>query len=413
MEISGPPMTPKFFIIDDHRDYRSLLAHHLTTNWPDAEITSYDPVASGRLPDSFSGAGCDLVLLGDPAGQGNALEWLRQFCSSPQFPPVIFFGNGDEQQIVEAIKAGAENYISKPGLDHNQLIEIVGQALDVRRKEFTSGQQFVIEGQSGQPVLPSLKGYKLQRCLSSGSISTVYLTEEQVTGEKRALKIMHRLHDSDEVALDRFLQEFELVGKIQHENVVRIYDLGVADDHAYIAMEYCSRGSLKRRILAGMEPAGATRFMQQIADALDSIHATGILHRDLKPTNVMFRQDDSLAVIDFGLAKQVHLHAELTGTGQIFGTPYYMSPEQGHGDQVDIRSDIYSLGVIYFEMLTGKKPYDGDTAMAVIVQHQSAPIPRLPPEVAQFQSVIDRMMAKRPADRFPTVADLLDWVPAA
>ena len=224
---------------------------------------------------------------------------------------------------------------------------------------------------------------------------------------------MHRLHDSDEVALDRFLQEFELVGKIQHENVVRIYDLGVADDHAYIAMEYCSRGSLKRRILAGMEPAGATRFMQQIADALDSIHATGILHRDLKPTNVMFRQDDSLAVIDFGLAKQAHLHAELTGTGQIFGTPYYMSPEQGHGEQVDIRSDIYSLGVIYFEMLTGKKPYDGDTAMAVIVQHQSALIPRLPPEVAQFQSVIDRMMAKRPADRFPTVADLLDWVPAA
>jgi len=361
MEISGPPMTPKFFIIDDHRDYRSLLAHHLTTNWPDAEITSYDPVASGRLPDSFSGAGCDLVLLGDPAGQGDAIEWLRQFCSSPQFPPVIFFGNGDEQQIVQAIKAGAENYISKTKLTHNQLIEKVGQALDVRRRESTGGPQFVIEGQSGQPVLPSLKGYKLQRCLSSGSISTVYLTVEQATGEQRALKIMHRLHDSDEIAFDRFLQEFELVGKIKHQNVVRIYDLGVADDHAYIAMEYCSRGSLKRRVMAGMEPAGATRFMQQIADALGSIHATGILHRDLKPTNVMFREDESLALIDFGLAKQAHLNAELTGTGEIFGTPYYMSPEQGHGSQVDERSDIYSLGVIYFEMLTGTKPYDGET----------------------------------------------------
>lgn len=413
MEISGPPMTPKFFIIDDHRDYRSLLAHHLTTNWPDAEITSYDPVASGRLPDSFSGAGCDLMLLGDPAGQGDAIEWLRQFCRSPQFPPVIFFGNGDEQQIVQAIKAGAENYISKTKLDHNQLIEKVGQALDVRRRESTGGPQFVFEGQSGQPVLPSLKGYKLQRCLSSGSISTVYLTVEQATGEQRALKIMHRLQDSDEIAFDRFLQEFELVGQIKHQNVVRIYDLGVADDHAYIAMEYCSRGSLKRRVMAGMEPAGATRFMQQIADALGSIHATGILHRDLKPTNVMFREDESLALIDFGLAKQTHLNAELTGTGEIFGTPYYMSPEQGHGSQVDERSDIYSLGVIYFEMLTGTKPYDGETAMAVIVQHQSAPIPRLPAEVAQFQPVIDRMMAKRPADRFPSVTALLDWVPAA
>jgi serine/threonine protein kinase len=192
---------------------------------------------------------------------------------------------------------------------------------------------------------------------------------------------------------------------------VRIYDFGVADDHAYIAMEYCGGGSLKRRINAGMDPDEAYSLMRDIAGALGVLHLAGILHRDLKPTNVLFRDDGSLALIDFGLAKQVALEAEVTGAGAIFGTPYYMSPEQGHGKPVDLRGDIYSLGIIFFEMLTGAKPYDGDTAMAVIIKHRQAPLPTLSRSLRAFQPLIQRMLAKEPSGRFQSVEEVLAWQP--
>jgi serine/threonine protein kinase len=136
------------------------------------------------------------------------------------------------------------------------------------------------------------------------------------------------------------------------------------------------------------------------------------MHRDLKPTNIMFREDDSLVLIDFGLAKQAQLQAEITGTGEIFGTPYYMSPEQGHATKVDERGDLYSLGIIFFEMLTGRKPFEGDTAMSVIIQHRQAPIPRLSEELAKFQPAIDRMLAKQPQDRFASAKEILAWSPS-
>ena len=227
------------------------------------------------------------------------------------------------------------------------------------------------------------------------------------------LKVLHQVSDAASgKILDRFLREYELAAHLDHPNVVRIHDFGVADDHAYIAMEYCGGGSLKRRITAGMDRYEAYRLMRDIAAALGVLHAAGILHRDLKPTNVLFRDDDTLALIDFGLAKQVALTAEVTGAGAIFGTPYYMSPEQGHGEAVDARGDIYSLGIIFFEMLTGAKPYDGETAMSVIVKHRQAPVPVLPRAIAEFQPLIERMLAKQPAGRFQNVAELLAWEPA-
>jgi serine/threonine-protein kinase PpkA len=176
-------------------------------------------------------------------------------------------------------------------------------------------------------------------------------------------------------------------------------------------MEHCSKGSLKMRIISGMEPDEALKNMRTIAGALSELHRSGIMHRDLKPTNVMFRDDNTLVLIDFGLAKEAELRAEITSTGEIFGTPYYMSPEQGHAGKVDERGDIYSLGVIFFEMLSGKKPFHGDTAMSVIIKHRKGPIPLLPDHLSTYQACIDKMMAKDPGERFQTVDELLDWLP--
>jgi serine/threonine protein kinase len=206
---------------------------------------------------------------------------------------------------------------------------------------------------------------------------------------------------------DRFLQEYEVIARVRHANVVRIFDLGVADDHAYIAMEYLAAGSLGERLQKALAPETAAEYLRQIAGALAAIHEAGILHRDLKPANIMFRSDASLALIDFGLAKQMRLHAAITGTGQIFGTPYYMSPEQGHAEPTDERSDLYSLGCILYEMLTGDRPFTATSPMGVIYRHAHAPRPRVSRALTHFQPVLDRLLAVDRFERYQSARELL------
>ncbi len=374
-------------------------------------IREYDPQQSGRLPEAFSGAGNDLILLGHPCGRGDVLDWVKQFRALPRFPPIVVIGSGDERQIVAAMRAGADDYVGKPGLTNARLVEAVEEALKATpRVPVTPPSASDPSITGSQEPLP--RNYEIVRKLAHGEIATVYLARQRNAERQLVLKVLHQVADSSTgKALDRFLREYELIARLDHPNVVRIYDFGVADDHAYIAMEYCGGGSLKRRVAGGMDRYEAYRLMRDIAAALGVLHAAGILHRDLKPTNVLFRDDGSLALIDFGLAKQVALQAEVTGAGAIFGTPYYISPEQGHGEPVDVRGDIYSLGVIFYEMLTGSKPYDGDTAMAVIVKHRLAPVPGLPTSLREFQPLIQRMLAKQPVDRFQSVEELLAWQP--
>jgi len=337
------------------------------------------------------------------------VDWVRQFRALPRFPPIVVIGNGEERQIVAALKAGADEYVGKPGLSNARLAEAIDEVVNSssRSSQNGSGRGDYAAAGTCEPIP---RNYTIVRELARGEIATVYLARQRNADRQLVLKVLHQVAESaGGKILDRFLREYELIARIHHPNVVRIYDFGVADDHAYIAMEYCGGGSLKKRIAAGIEPYEAYRLMREIAGALGVLHAAGILHRDLKPTNVLFRDDGSLVLIDFGLAKQVALEAEVTGAGAIFGTPYYMSPEQGHGQPVDLRGDIYSLGVIFFEMLTGSKLYDGDTAMSVIVKHRQAAIPALPTSLREFDPLIQRMLAKEPSERFQSVDELLAW----
>jgi serine/threonine-protein kinase PpkA len=216
------------------------------------------------------------------------------------------------------------------------------------------------------------------------------------------------MRDSEGVdrAFERFLQEYEIAHRLHHSSIVHCHELGVADDHAYLAMDYYPDGDLRKRIRGGITPTDALELAGQVAGALVALHEAGALHRDLKPGNVLMRGTHRVVLTDFGLAKHAALAAEMTDPGVIFGTPHYMSPEQGHGEAVDERSDLYSLGVILYEMLAGEKPYTDNNPMAIIYKHRHQQIPRLPPPVAQWQGLVDTLLAKRPDDRFSTAAQV-------
>lgn len=403
-------MSLKILIIDDHAEYRELLRHHITVEWPDAVIREYDPRHSGRLRHRLNGAGYDVVLLDHDLDGESGLEWLRAFMRRPGFPPVIFLApSGDEQLAIKAIKAGAEEYLPKKNLAHNLLINAVRGAARKRKRTAALFARPMASYDESWPGSVRIKGHRYIKQLAAGSLSSVYLAESDSVDEQVVLKVLRQIPDAAEDAstFERFLQEYEVISRIDHPNVVKIYDIGIADDQAYIAMEYFPAGDLKARVRKPLPPNVALNYLRQMARAIDVIHSVGVLHRDLKPGNVMLRKDDSLALIDFGLAKQLRLEAAITGAGEIFGTPYYMSPEQGHADPVDERSDIYSLGVIFYEMLTAERPFVAASPMAVIYKHSHADIPALPEPLAAYQELLNTLLAKDPAHRFQSAEELL------
>ncbi|MGI9270695.1 MAG: protein kinase domain-containing protein [Woeseiaceae bacterium] len=401
-------MSFKFMIIDGEADFRSLLSHHITTHWADAAISAYDPVTAGHLPTEFSGAGNDIVLLGNSLGDRDGTEVLKQFVRTPAFPAIVYFGDSAEE--TRATKLGADGFFQRDNIRHKSLTIRLGDILKSRRRIASTGSLFIGDERTG--IHPLIRGYRFIKKLSASNHSAVYLAEKQSTDRDVILKVLRQVPDvADSIgAFDRFLQEYELIAEIDHPNIVRIFDLGVGDDHAHIVMEYLDGGDLKQRIAGSINELDAVRFLRQIASALATVHEVGILHRDLKPGNIMLRKDNSIALIDFGLAKRMRLKMEITDSGEIFGTPYYMSPEQGHGNGVDIRSDIYSLGVIFFEMLTGKKPFRADTAMGIVYLHAKAPVPLLPPRLAKYQALINMMLAKKPEDRLQTADEVEEWL---
>lgn len=257
-----------------------------------------------------------------------------------------------------------------------------------------------------------LKGFRLTRKLAAGGMTVVYLAQREDDGLPVVLKVLEASGQAANGSLARFIQEYALLSRVQHPAVIRIYDQGFSDDHAYIAMEYFERGDLRSELRAGMLTERAVDVVRQVAEALEAVHAEGIIHRDLKPENVMRRPDGSVALADFGVAKPLSddesLGLERTRQGEVVGTPYYLSPEQARGGEITPASDLYSLGVMFYEMLTGNRPFTGETLDLLLAQHLNAPPPSLPPDLFGLQHLLDRMLAKDPRDRYPSARALLD-----
>ena len=247
-----------------------------------------------------------------------------------------------------------------------------------------------------------IRGYQRLRQVASGKRADIFLAERLETRSLVALKVVRDTPEQGEASDSflRFLQEYEIAQRIRHPGIVQLFDLGVSDEHAWLVMEYFPRGDLRRRMKAQIAPRWAVRVAAAIARALDALHAGGVIHRDLKPGNVMLKDDGGIALIDFGLSKDEAQRPDLTERGLIFGTPHYMSPEQGHGEPIDPRSDLYSLGVILYEMLTGGKPYRAESPMGLIYKHRKEPVPQLTAGLDGLQPLLERLLAKRAEERF-------------
>jgi tRNA A-37 threonylcarbamoyl transferase component Bud32 len=398
----------RVLLIEEDPKIRALIRHHMSCEWPDGQIIAHPPQQRGPLPAEFLAQGHDAVLLSSNANDGHGLMWLRELSGRRGFAPIIYLLEADDENMrARAMDSGAFGVIAKDNIDHAGFIRMLGTATRVHRRALADWRISPEAQESHRFGDARIPGYRRARLLARGSVSQLYVTESEKAGTLVVLKVTPSRRDDSGVdqAFARFLQEYEIAQRVHHPNIVRLYELGVADDHAYLAMEYFPHGDLRRRMKSGISPSEALGFACQIARALGALHAAGILHRDLKPGNVMLRADDQIALIDFGLAKHEALEMEITDTGLIFGTPHYMSPEQGHGQDLDLRSDLYSLGVMLFEMLSGQKPYTATNPMAIIYMHRNAPLPRLPEPLSDLQPLIDRMMAKVPADRFVDALD--------
>jgi serine/threonine protein kinase len=252
----------------------------------------------------------------------------------------------------------------------------------------------------------TIPGYELIRELGAGGMATVYLAIQRSLDRKIALKVMRRNIDDLEKFEKRFLIEGRTMAKLPHRNIVSVYDIVKSEDATYIAMEYLEGGTLSQKMKDGLSLGDAISVVVQIAQALQFAHEHGVVHRDLKPANIMYRDAHTPVLTDFGIAKQQDASAtRLTQTGMLVGTPTYMSPEQINALEVDGRSDLYALGVLFYELLTGAPPFTGDTPIAVLMAHLTQPPPPLPEQFADFQPVVDRMLAKNRDERFPSLKE--------
>jgi DNA-binding response OmpR family regulator len=263
---------------------------------------------------------------------------------------------------------------------------------------------------AGTPAPPVtaefIPGYIIKMKIGESEKAVVYLATSISLGANVALKVSKTLRD--ETAGRQFLErEYTAIIAIRDPLVVQIYDYGVHAGFEYLAMEYLLRGDLKARMQAGLKEAEALRYVDQIAAALRVVHNAGLLHRDLKPPNVMLRDNDEVALIDFGLARALDGSTPSTRTGVLRGSPYYMSPEQAQGEQLDVRSDFYSLGIMFYEMLTGRKPYTGATAMEVLQQHVSSPLPPLPHSLTRYETLLHKLAAKNRNERFAQAEEII------
>lgn len=403
---------PRILILEPDAKVRATLLRYAVKGWQGAAVQSTSGTLADALADSERLKTFDVLLVGcdfskDGTAENPTLQAVRAVAADPNNPAVILLTTkGSEYTAVQAIKSGAFDYVPKALLGREQVLSAVQRAL-LHRKGGPGGRDNGVTG------VVRLFGYDMRRCLATHDSVSVHVAYSAERGQEVVLKVLHRGRGalSRDANFERFVAEFKLLYDIDDHAVAEIHDFRVTSQYCYIAMEYFPLGHLGTQLDAPLTPQEALHYAHEIAHGLSIIHTAGVVHRDLKPGNIMLRDDDSVALIDFGISQPVRTtgaDAAAKTAGEIAGTPYYMSPEQASGAPTDERTDLYALGVILHQMLTGGKPYVGDTTDAILEQHKNAPLPVLPDALAGYQALLGKLLAKDPAQRYGSAREVLE-----
>ncbi len=264
----------------------------------------------------------------------------------------------------------------------------------------------------GMLIGKSLGQFRIVERIGAGGMAMVFKAYQPTLDRYIAIKVLPAHYARDPVFIKRFVQEARSVAKLAHPNIVQIHDFGEQDNITYIVMEYVDGGTLKDRLKRSLPPAEAVDFIIQATEGLDCAHRNGIVHRDVKPANMLVRKDGHLLLSDFGIAKILEGTTNLTRVGTGIGTPQYMSPEQGTGQMVDRRSDIYSLGIVLFHCLTGRVPFTADSPLTITLKHMNEPLPidKLTAEGVPVPliQVVQKMVAKQQQDRYQMSEEVVE-----
>jgi eukaryotic-like serine/threonine-protein kinase len=402
---------PNLLVVGGDTKRLQWLTHHVTSHWPNAQVTTIPAGQAASSSRLIAERGPDAMILqvdfADEAAAGTVIHDMTQMLrAQPALYCIVLAENGSEMSAVRALKNGAKDYLPLARITRDQLLAAITEACSKRRAATQAVKALSRSDAESSGI--EVPGYAILKEIATSNFSQVFLARSERLRRNVVLKVMNRGESPRELDdAERFQREYEIISSITHRAIAEIHDFGSRPRHLYLAMEYFPCGDLRDRLRNPLSVDESLYYLRAIAEALRVIHVFGILHRDLKPANVMLREDNSPVLIDFGLARRSMDDAGMTGVGQVLGSPYYISPEQAQGQRVDARTDLYSLGVMFYEMLTGQRPYGGRSAVAIMAQHTGSPVPVLPETTAVQQPLLDRLMAKQQSARYASADELL------
>lgn len=400
-----------------------MVSQILAMEWPEIEVEEYCLAECALHSASFKLGEFDILVLGC-AQADTMFAAALPFVQRKDVPPTVLCSDAPDSAALEArARHAAISMVQRTRVDRRGLTAAVA-ASQARRLEWEQRRD---KSGSFDPNLKvtrsgnytayaasvndlGIRGYRTLREIGEGGMSRVFLARRERDGQELVLKVLDHGLSKEDGVLQRFMHEYQMVSAIVSPHVVKIYDQGFTDEHVFIAMEYFAGGDLKSVMREPFAPKRSLTLLVEIALALDAIHGVGIVHRDLKPHNVMFRADRTLALVDFGVSKIAATDGVITLDGEVLGTPFYMSPEQARGKAADFRADIYSLGVLFYEMLTGQKPFTASSVTQLLHKHLHEPVPSLPQAINVLQRLVNKLMAKRPEERFQSATEVIGYV---